>query len=122
MKLQNTRLTKVTQCRVLEFGKRKGLFIKDSYGSTVDFIFDNDTKQTKQEIIREFRPFIHGEPLENLLDSELYGDGECPMCGGECEVVDAEEYRHISGDGYNSERMYDIIEPTKKCLICNHKF
>lgn len=58
----------------------------------------------------------HIEALTNLV---LMGDGDCPECGGEMEVIDG-SYECEYGDGYYSEREYRPIWETRRCLNCGH--
>lgn len=60
------------------------------------------------------------EDFANLMHCTIMGDGECPECGGDCEVIDGE---------YTSRQAYRDTEPeitTKwelcKCSYCGYKF
>lgn len=49
----------------------------------------------------------------------LLGDGDCPECGGEMETIDSES-KHTFGDGYLTEKEYEVLWETKKCRHCGH--
>lgn len=57
--------------------------------------------------------------IEALMELRFVGDGDCPICGGEMEVVDYEE-RCVAGDGYNSPYEYETIWEEKLCPVCGH--
>lgn len=60
------------------------------------------------------------EDFANLMRCTIMGDGECPECGGDCDVIDSE---------YTSRQVDRDAEPkitTKwelcKCEYCGYKF
>ena len=57
--------------------------------------------------------------IEALTKLVLMGNGDCPECGGEMEVIDG-AYDCTGGDGYYSEREYSPIWETRRCLHCGH--
>lgn len=52
-------------------------------------------------------------------DLDLFGDGDCPFCGGEMEVTDGEYKPEYCG--YDNEPNYRIIWEEKTCPICGYK-
>lgn len=54
--------------------------------------------------------------IPNLV---LVGKGDCPVCGGEMEVTDA-DYKCCGGDGYLTPYEYEPIFEEKTCKHCGH--
>lgn len=54
--------------------------------------------------------------IPNLV---LVGKGDCPVCGGEMEVTDA-DYKCCGGDGYLTPYKYEPIFEEKTCKHCGH--
>lgn len=52
-------------------------------------------------------------------DLDLFGDGDCPFCGGEMEVTDGEYKPEYCG--YDNEPNYRTIWEEKTCPICDYK-
>lgn len=50
---------------------------------------------------------------------DLVGNGDCPVCGGEMEVTDA-DYKCCGGDGYLTPYEYEPIFEEKTCKHCGH--
>lgn len=57
--------------------------------------------------------------LEIFMNLVLMGDGDCPICGGEMEVTDA-DYKRCGGDGYLTPYEYEPIFEVKTCEHCGH--
>lgn len=54
-----------------------------------------------------------------IPDLDLVGKGDCPVCGGEMEVTDA-DYKCCGGDGYLTLYEYEPIFEEKTCKHCGH--
>ena len=54
-----------------------------------------------------------------IPDLDLAGKGDCPVCGGEMEVTDA-DYKCCGGDGYLTPYEYEPIFEEKTCKHCGH--
>lgn len=54
-----------------------------------------------------------------IPDLDLVGKGDCPVCGGEMEVTDA-DYKCCGGDGYLTPYEYEPIFEEKTCKHCEH--
>lgn len=54
-----------------------------------------------------------------IPDLDLVGNGDCPECGGEMEVADA-DYKCCGGDGYLTPYEYEPIFEEKTCKHCGH--
>lgn len=54
-----------------------------------------------------------------IPDLDLVGKGDCPVCGGEMEVTDA-DYKCCGGDGYLIPYEYEPIFEEKTCKHCGH--
>lgn len=54
-----------------------------------------------------------------IPDLDLVGKGDCPVCGGEMEVTDA-DYKCCGGDGYLTPYEYEPIFEEKTCKHCGH--
>ena len=52
-------------------------------------------------------------------DLDLMGNEDCPECGGEMEVTDA-DYKCCGGDGYLIPYEYEPIFEEKTCKHCGH--
>lgn len=52
-------------------------------------------------------------------DLDLMGNEDCPVCGGEMEVTDA-DYKCCGGDGYLTPYEYEPIFEEKTCKHCGH--
>lgn len=63
--------------------------------------------------------FVRSKHLDLFLNLVLIGNGDCPVCGGEMEVTDA-EYRCCGGDGYLTPYEYEPIFEEKKCKHCGY--
>lgn len=60
---------------------------------------------------------VRSEHVEALFSLILIGNGECPECGGEMEVVDG-EYKCCGGDGYITPLEYMPLWEEKQCCNC----
>lgn len=60
--------------------------------------------------------FVH---IEALLNLRFFGEGDCPCCGAEMEVVDS-EMQCVGGDGYNTPFEYEPVWEEKRCPVCGH--
>lgn len=58
--------------------------------------------------------------FDAFLDLVLIGDGDCPECGGDMEVVEG-EYKKIFGDGYYTPFEYAPIWEDRKCANCGYR-
>ena len=56
--------------------------------------------------------------LDAIKELVLIGNGDCPECGGEMEVVDG-DYKELRGD-YLTPSEYTPIWENKKCVHCGH--
>ena len=54
-----------------------------------------------------------------IPDLDLVGKGDCPVCGEEMEVTDA-DYKCCGGDGYLTPYEYEPIFEEKTCKHCGH--
>lgn len=54
-----------------------------------------------------------------IPDLDLVGKGDCPVCGGEMEVTDA-DYKCCGGDWYLTPYEYEPIFEEKTCKHCGH--
>lgn len=61
--------------------------------------------------------YVH---LDALFSLTIIGNGDCPVCGGEMEVVDG-EYKCCAGDGYITQHEYEPIWEEIKCKNCGYK-
>lgn len=82
-------------------------FIEDDMSDIVKILFDMGLDIVRYENIKELTSLV------------LMGDGDCPVCGADMEVVDG-NYEHVAGDGYNSEKEYEPIWEEKECPNCGH--
>lgn len=57
--------------------------------------------------------------INALLGLRFMGEGDCPVCGGVMEVMDAKQVC-VSGDGYNSPREYETLWEDLCCPHCGH--
>lgn len=62
---------------------------------------------------------VRSEHLDAFLNLVLVGKGDCPVCGGEMEVTDA-DYKCCGGDGYLTPYEYEPIFEEKTCKHCGH--
>lgn len=60
------------------------------------------------------------EHFQTLMDCTLFGNGECPNCGGECGVIGG-EYRTSQTD-YDAEPVTNIVWERLRCIECGYKF
>lgn len=65
-------------------------------------------------------PVVRSEHVEALLSLILIGNGECPKCGGEMEVIDG-EYKCCGGDGYITPLEYMPLWEEKQCFNCGYR-
>ena len=56
--------------------------------------------------------------LDAIKELVLIGNGDCPECGGEMEVVDG-DYKELRGD-YLTPSEFTPIWENKKCVRCGH--
>lgn len=54
-----------------------------------------------------------------IPDLDLVGNGDCPECGGDMEVTDA-DYKCCGDDGYLTPYEYEPIFEEKTCKHCGH--
>lgn len=62
---------------------------------------------------------VHCYHISALMRLHFLGEGDCPVCGGVMEVMDAERVC-VSGDGYNSPREYETLWEDLCCPHCGH--
>ena len=63
---------------------------------------------------------VKSNHYDAFVDCVLIGNGDCPECGGEMEVIDG-EYRQTGGDGYLTPPEYSPIWEEKTCRNCGYK-
>ena len=88
--------------------------ISDNWGFPVADCYERDV--TVVEIGISPVRSVH---LDALLECVLIGDDDCPECGGEMEVTDA-DYKCCGGDGYLTPYEYEPIFEEKSCKHCGH--
>lgn len=60
------------------------------------------------------------EHIDALCDATVFGEDDCPDCGGKMDVIDGDSVI-ISGDGYFEPFEYKTIWEELCCPICGHK-
>ena len=63
---------------------------------------------------------VKSEHFDALMNLTLIGHGDCPICGGDMEIVDG-EYRCCAGDGYLTPFEYEPIWEEKQCMNCGYQ-
>ena len=63
---------------------------------------------------------VKSEQVEAFFALVFMGCGDCPECGGEMEVTDA-EYRRCGGDGYITPYEYEPIWEERQCANCGYR-
>lgn len=93
----------------------------DNWGCPISDCYERDI--TVVEIAGVIRAIginvVKSVHLDALLECVLIGDGDCPVCGGEMEVTDA-DYKCCGGDGYLTPYEYEPIFEEKTCKHCGH--
>ena len=91
-------------------------------GSVFDAINEDVTEEQTAECFGAISEAL-GVYLKRVYsivpDLDLFGDGDCPFCGGEMEVTDGEYKPEYCG--YDNEPNYRIIWEEKTCPICGYK-
>lgn len=97
--------------------------IPDNWGCSV---FDAISEETTEEQTAQCYTSISvalGVYVKKVFaiipDLDLVGKGDCPVCGGEMEVTDA-DYKCCGGDGYLTPYEYEPIFEEKTCKHCGH--
>lgn len=95
--------------------------ISDNWGFPVADCYERDV--TVVEMVDVIRAIgissVRSVHLDALLECVLIGDDDCPECGGEMEVTDA-DYKCCGGDGYLTPYEYEPIFEEKTCKHCGH--
>lgn len=90
-------------------------------GSVFDAINEDVTEEQTAECFGAISEAL-GVYLKRVYsivpDLDLFGDGDCPFCGGEMEVTDGEYKPEYCG--YDNEPNYRTIWE-EKCPICDYK-
>lgn len=92
----------------------------DFYGKALRDVIDGGTRICDLMAVLENIGIEEPElkDLNALLDIEFKGEGDCPVCGAEMEVVDG---RYVeSGDGYNTPYETSPIWEEFECCNCKH--
>ena len=63
---------------------------------------------------------VKSEQVEAFFALIFMGCGDCPECGGEMEVTDA-EYKRCGGDGYITPYEYEPIWEERQCANCGYR-
>lgn len=94
----------------------------DNWGCPVVDCYDRDITVIEiAEVIRAIGiDVVKSMHLDALLECVLIGDGDCPECGGEMEVIDG-QYKQTGGFDYDSEPEYTPIWEENTCTHCGHK-
>ena len=91
-------------------------------GSVFDAINEDVTEEQTAECFGAISEAL-GVYLKRVYsivpDLDLFGDGDCPFCGGEMEVTDGEYKPEYCG--YDNEPNYRTIWEEKTCTICDYK-
>jgi hypothetical protein len=91
-------------------------------GSVFDAINEDVTEEQTAECFGAISEAL-GVYLKRVYsivpDLDLFGDGDCPFCGGEMEVTDGEYKPEYCG--YDNEPNYRTIWEEKTCPICDYK-
>lgn len=91
-------------------------------GSVFDAINEDVTEEQTAECFGAISEAL-GVYLKRVYsivpDLDLFGDGDCPFCGGEMEVTDGEYKPEYCG--YDNEPNYRTIWEGKTCPICDYK-
>lgn len=95
--------------------------ISDNWGFPVADCYERDV--TVVEMVDVIRAIgispVRSVHLDAFLNLVLVGKGDCPVCGGEMEVTDA-DYKCCGGDGYLTPYEYEPIFEEKTCKHCGH--
>ena len=93
--------------------------IPDNWGCSVfDAISEEQTAQCYTSISVALGVYVK-KVFAIIPDLDLVGKGDCPVCGGEMEVTDA-DYKCCGGDGYLTPYEYEPIFEEKTCKHCGH--
>lgn len=65
-------------------------------------------------------PSVKSKHIDRLLNLVVIGDGDCPCCGAELEVVDG--CYKSSGDGWLDPIEYKHVWEEKKCPNCDYHY
>ena len=91
-------------------------------GSVFDAINEDVTEEQTAECFGAISEAL-GVYLKRVYsivpDLDLFGDGDCPFCGGGMEVTDGEYKPEYCG--YGNEPNYRTIWEEKTCPICDYK-
>lgn len=104
------------------------LIMRDMIQDTADYwgckLFDCIEKTTPVSDVVDILQsagigIVKSEHWDKMMDLVLVGTGNCPICGGDMEVIDA-DYKCCGGDGYITEREYVPVWEQKKCSNCGY--
>ena len=95
---------------------------KDFYGLPFNICWNEDAPITDVvEALHEvgINP-VRCEHIDALCDATVFGEYDCPECGGEMEVINGES-EIIGGDGYLEPFEHKTTWEEFCCPICGHK-
>lgn len=93
----------------------------DNYGYSVEEALNEETPVTAVVLAIQDAGIenVTCEDYTTALKCLIIGDGECPECGGEMDVIDEEE--KIWQQDYDSEPQHTIIWQEKQCECCGYR-
>lgn len=97
--------------------------IHENYGCPVFDVINEEVSTKQIDNCIEKISFMLGVPAKQvhgfIMDLELIGDYDCPVCGGMLDILDG-EYISVGGDGYIIPAEYMPLWEEKKCHDCGY--
>lgn len=93
----------------------------DFYGAKINEVYDGSVGVSKIiQLVEKLGLPKRMEHVFTIINLQLFGEYDCPECGGEMEVTNG-EYKKTGGDGYITPPEYTAIWEEKTCTVCGHK-
>ena len=80
-------------------------YVKDVYAVLAEYLYNDETHSIPADVFDAFCALI------------VWGDGDCPHCGGELEFIEVEGYELNDGDYYRPNS-YVIDNYVYRCVEC----
>lgn len=94
--------------------------ISDNYGCKIREVLNRQiTVNELAQLMCAIGVIPRSEYCDTIMNSVLFGSGDCPKCGGEMETTDG-EYKQTGGFDYDSEPEYTPLWEQKTCTHCGH--
>jgi hypothetical protein len=91
------------------------VYLNDFIGLTIAEYIDG-LGESLEDCFKRMFPIMYDTNVEDFGKLVLFGEGDCPNCGGDLEIIDG-DYKQIAGD-YFEPAEFKTLSEAKKCKHC----